>query len=317
MKLLALVVALSVSIQLKAEGNIDVQLEVIPQKNDCGQQVSGLISGEKLLLKASASGSGLTYTYWHSNQGFKAEPKDTRKREKIFKPTSKSSVKIQLPELREEITESRITFGVDVKDKAGNTGRARLTLPVTRELVFVKDTSVNDGLVCYEVLNAEKVTGVIPNQNDTDTRVSVSEANQILVEDRNSKSSTWTINPLFGFSNVIFSFFGYSRGHINALANQVSISVFTTTEDTLNPGDQGFVWSQKIREMHAYQVYQLDSCRNKVSPGLAYVDKWYTAYGVRKIDPTKYNPYSLVGVGNTVMNSCEQFDAGYKQEVFE
>lgn len=312
-----MIAALLISIQLKAQ-DINVSFEVVPQKNNCGGQVQGLIAGEKLVLKANASGSGLTYTFWHSNQGFKAEATDARKREKIFKPTGSDSVKIELPELRDEITESRITFGVDVQDKNGNKGRSRITLPVTRELVFVKDTSVNDGLVCYEILNSEKVTGIIPNQNDTDTRVSVSEANQVIVEKRNEKSSTWTINPLLGFSNVVFSFFGYSRGHLNALANQVNISVFTTTEDTLNPGDVGFVWTQKIREVHAYQVYQLDACRNRSASGLAYVDKWYTAYGVKKIDPTKNNPYSLVGVGNTITNSCEEVDgSGYKQEVVE
>jgi hypothetical protein len=319
MKLILIISTLLLTMPATA-AELKVVLSVTAPKANCKNGIKGLINAETVRLSAAVEGArgNVIYRFWHSNDGFKMPPKNNTEgfSEVTERKTSNARVELQLPALREDISRLHVTFGVAVQDSQGNVGSAFQRMRVTRNLIFERDAK-NPNPVCYQTYVPHLISSQYVNQNDTDLSLTVSQSEQRMNEDRTQKGASWSFSPSLFVGNVVFSFFSYQRAHFRALASNLSESVYITVENTLNPGDVGELYMQQTRLMYPHTVSQLDSCRNELPSGIAFVDSWQRNYNLIKKDPTVQEIGNMKNVGTPVANTCADLESTLvKQDFF-
>lgn len=298
---------------------LDVKLNLdVKDANDCGEEIVGLIEGEKITLSADVSGAKgkLRYRFWHTNAGFEIRPleKDEQTQDITDKNTRKNKTKFEIPMLRSDMSRANIVLGVSVLDSKGNSGSDIIRMRVTRPLVFVSQE--NKGAACYQTYMPSCVSGQYINQNDTNTSISVSYATQRIRTETDTRGSSWSFSPSLFVGELLLSFFGYQRTHMNALAYQTIEGLYVQSSHELNPGDVGELYEQKTRLLYPYEVYHLDSCRNEVYTGEAYLEVWRKNYDLIKKNPLESSVCNTSEYGMELVNTCKNLEATVESFTF-
>lgn len=290
--------------------SLKVEMRYQVANTSCQGPVNGFVEGDEVTLKAKVINSRGTvrYRFWYSNEGFKVGGRSAHGQTDISSDRGGDSSKtFRIRSLQDDISRSHMTLGVSVQDSTGRTGSAFFRMRVSRPIIFERDDK-NLAPACYQTLPPECISAEYTNQNDTDLKLTVSQVEQKLKEQRHQKGSSWTISPSVFFSGIAVSFFSYQWGHFNAIANQASDTVYLTVENTMNPGDSGSLYRQSTRLMLPYKVFVLNACRKELYTGHAYLDSWQRTYNLIKRDPLKPTVCDLTNVGSPVVNTCADYD---------
>ena len=292
-------------------GGLQVELSHILANSGCGGPVNGFIEGDEVRLVAKVKGASgsVRYRFWYTNEGFKmATHQSAHGQTDVSSEKGGSSSRVfRIRSLLDDVARIHMTMGVTAQDSSGRTGSGFIRMRVSRPIILERDESKLDP-VCYQTYPPECISAEYLNQNDTDLKLTVSQVEQKLKEQRFQKGSSWTISPSVFFSGVAVSFFSYQWGHFNALASQASDTVYLTVENVMNPGDVGTIYRQSTRLMLPYKVFVLNACRKEMYTGHAYLDSWQRAYNLIKRDPLKTGVCELNNVGSPITNTCNEFD---------
>ena len=299
--------------------SLTVQINAVVSGTHCRGPLQGFVEGDQITLHArvpNASG-GVRYRFWHTNEGFKVStPQSAHGQTDVSgEKWGSRSKTFRLRSLQDDLSRIHMTLGVTVQDSAGRTGSASLRMRVTRSIIIERNQE-NPNPVCFQTYAPECVSAEYFNQNDTDLKVTVSQVEQKLSEQRFQKGSSWAISPSVFFSGVAVSFFSYQWGHFNSLAHQSSDSVYLTVENMMSPGDVGSIYRQRTRLMIPYRVSVLDSCRRELDAGQAFLDTWQRSYNLIKKDPLSPRVCDLKNVGSPVVNTCADIDRSMVKHEF-